>query len=1337
MPDYNLAGLSTRSFEQLVQAIAAKVIGPGVIVFGDGRDGGREATFEGTIPYAPKGETWAGYGVVQAKFKQRPQDTKADGDWAIQQLRTELQDFANPKKGRRKPDYYIFATNVVLTPFPEAGSKDKVFEVFDEFKSSVPFKGYDVWDYDKIRVFLDDNESIRRGYAAWITPGDVLTQVIEWLKPTRADFEQTLTRYLQEELLADQFANLEQAGHATDDRIPVARVFVDLPTFDRYLVEPPENERNVESLAPGFIAEVLRTATERLDPQSWIPRTGLPSLDSLTEHEPGRFALIGGPGQGKTTIGQYVCQLFRAAILKDKPDWVLDPEVRNAIQTITSQLASDGFNLPTARRFPIRIVLNKFAKALASTEAGKITSLLGYILDRIRRKTDQEVSVEDFRQWLAAFPWIIILDGLDEVPASSNRDEVLAAIRSFRLETRGCNADLLIISTTRPQGYGEEFSPSLFRHRYLAPLSPARAMAYGQRLVNVRHAGDQERKDKILSRLQRASEREATARLMRSPLQVTIMAALVDRVGQPPQERWNLFKEYYNVIYQREVERDIPAAAILRDYKNDVDTIHKHVGLLLQVESESSGKTDARLSAIDFSAVVEARLRNAGHEGEECERLKQSIIEAATDRLVFLVGLEADEVGFEIRSLQEFMAAEGLTAGSDIDIRNRLREVAPNANWRNVFLFAAGKISVERDHLLDAIYTICMELNESEEDKVARTILAGSQLALDLLEDTPIKQQPNNARQLARIALRLLDLPPNDHHVRIGDLYQSALEAVYLEELTLRLRHVDFNQRLGALTCLIRLIETDVQWANDFKDEQWPEERNKQLDLLKINVTAQGGKWLQSKIVDIIPHHSPLDLYPFFEYGELDTKRTDGSRPSWGSMVESLLSVDPILPGSLEIPILESPTGVGGLSLYLAVFSVGDESSWLIPLKDMPFSSPAWAPFVSAARFLEQPSKYTLARELRTLASEGNIAVLGWWNSILPWPMATCLSETKDQLELKSLADRVEAGELGDTDDWHRAEARWLSRGITAEDITTSSDEHSPLNPDIAHRGYPLSIGTWGMTHTGKHKALLRQLLDIHSQIGGTLAARDVAYWITAILSNRHEELTINSTESALQRFQGLARDIFNSHYYFNLGALTSVQWAEPIGDEWVDFLDYIGRQRKIRSSTGSSFTGKSERLMQRIRLAFINNPDRVGLLKILSFYALDGRDLSIPSNLLDPDRFDIDVYKRAAVIINVMQDQLSEHELTLLAEHLAQFIENKEFASEFDQIVDNLRPNSVTDLLFIKLRRLIPSSAWEAIGMACTALEDSMQRRTSQLFDPIVWSRLNLPAGLTQLLGN
>ena len=47
MADYNLTGLSSRSFEQMIQALSCNIIGPGVVIFGDGPDGGREATFEG------------------------------------------------------------------------------------------------------------------------------------------------------------------------------------------------------------------------------------------------------------------------------------------------------------------------------------------------------------------------------------------------------------------------------------------------------------------------------------------------------------------------------------------------------------------------------------------------------------------------------------------------------------------------------------------------------------------------------------------------------------------------------------------------------------------------------------------------------------------------------------------------------------------------------------------------------------------------------------------------------------------------------------------------------------------------------------------------------------------------------------------------------------------------------------------------------------------------------------------------------------------------------------------------------------------------------------------
>jgi hypothetical protein len=225
--DYDLSRLSWRTFEQLIQALSVNVFGPGIVVFGDGRDGGREGTYRGKMAYGPEGG-WDGYLVIQAKFRQRPEGTTQDGAWALAQLTKELKTYAsNPS--RTRPEYYIFATNVVLAP-TEGGAKDECAALLAAQQSELGIRNFDIWDYDKIRTYLDVDEAVRRSYMAWITPGDVLAQLLD----NQADADQSasaaLTSYLGKELVSDQFVNLEQAGHSVEDKIPLGRVFVDLPT---------------------------------------------------------------------------------------------------------------------------------------------------------------------------------------------------------------------------------------------------------------------------------------------------------------------------------------------------------------------------------------------------------------------------------------------------------------------------------------------------------------------------------------------------------------------------------------------------------------------------------------------------------------------------------------------------------------------------------------------------------------------------------------------------------------------------------------------------------------------------------------------------------------------------------------------------------------------------------------------------------------------------------------------------------------------------------------------------------------------------------------------------
>jgi hypothetical protein len=160
MPDYNFVGLSSRSFEQMIQALAAKLIGPNTIIFGDGPDGGREATYEGSTPYRSGSEPWNGYIVVQAKFRQRPESVAKDAAWALSQLSAELRKFQSRSRKLRRPQYYIFATNVPLTPVYKTGSKDRAYLQLLKAKDKLAMKGFDIWDYDKLRTFLDNAEDI-------------------------------------------------------------------------------------------------------------------------------------------------------------------------------------------------------------------------------------------------------------------------------------------------------------------------------------------------------------------------------------------------------------------------------------------------------------------------------------------------------------------------------------------------------------------------------------------------------------------------------------------------------------------------------------------------------------------------------------------------------------------------------------------------------------------------------------------------------------------------------------------------------------------------------------------------------------------------------------------------------------------------------------------------------------------------------------------------------------------------------------------------------------------------------------------------------------------------
>jgi len=260
MPDYDLHSfLGWRSFEQLVQALAVKVLGAATVIFGDGPDGGREATYNDRTSYPTAERPWDGYIVIQAKFRQRP--ATDDAKWALDQLAQELENFA--ARNEIFPKYYIFATNVVLPP-RKGGAKDKAFARVKRAVTQLKIIDYAIWDYDQIRTFLDVFTDVRQTYTAWTTPGDVLGAFVERMGFTTPDFDRVISNFLEKQLLADQYANLETAGYKAEERILLNRVFVDLPIAEEMVVSPPSEVAGQAS----FLATLLEAGDERLDPAS-------------------------------------------------------------------------------------------------------------------------------------------------------------------------------------------------------------------------------------------------------------------------------------------------------------------------------------------------------------------------------------------------------------------------------------------------------------------------------------------------------------------------------------------------------------------------------------------------------------------------------------------------------------------------------------------------------------------------------------------------------------------------------------------------------------------------------------------------------------------------------------------------------------------------------------------------------------------------------------------------------------------------------------------------------------------------------------------------------------
>lgn len=1053
--DFDFRTFSTRSFERFAQAMALHVLGKGVLIFGDGPDGAREATYEGTLDYPSGAENWSGYTVMQAKFLQVSGTPQEDADWLVAQLNAEFEKYVSSRSDLRKPDFYILVSNARLSPFPASkrgkGGIAKIDEVFAKYKKKIGFKDYRVWHLDQLATMLMDANELRRSYAAWLSSSDVIAEILENMHRKSKAVRDAMYRYLTRELRAHQPMRLQQAGHSGDAQIMIEDVFIDLPYR---LHDRPEYENLSENL---LLSTLLDRSRDCLDGAS---------VKAQQNHEvgrPERILLLGGPGQGKSTLSQFLAQIFRANILRSEREGKYTVEINRVIESTLSKAMKAGLGVDVPRRFPLRVDLPNYADWLsADSERDAAGSLLHYLVKNISDIANASIEIEDLRHWISNFPSIIILDGLDEVPSSANRNSVLRAINEFWDEAT--SADVLMIVTTRPQGYNDDLDPNYYSKFEMTSLAPELALTYAEKLA-VARITDHIQRERVISRLKEAAKSSTTTRLMVSPLQVAILLALIDQRGDAPTDRWSLFDKYFAVVLQREQAKAGPVGQTMRHWARQISAIHYKAGFLLHVEAETRGNSEAYLSKSELETLIRGQLIDDEFEGEELCNITSELLAASTERLVLIVQREDDRFSFEVRSLQEFMAAAHLMNGREALVQERLRTVSNREHWLHVFQIAASKcFSVnDSEQYRDTIVTICCDINENGEE-IDRLLRTGSRLALALLDDGLAYDQPRYRRLLSSVAFDLLLAGPSLLPESLCD--HCAREPVRTIEHLRRYLSLNFSDPIQATWKLILRCSSKGQaWPNDILDEIWPKNPSEAIELFMHGIGALAGSALDERMRRALENCCPVTISDtLYEKMGVDARHAFKIYPCLTLLTYS------------RIHGLDINVKIGGnntpLNIILSPVSITPELRKAFD--DLP-ETPSWAPQRALRDFQENPTAKTLADLIDRILKEN------WQRNFkamlpnLPWPLGMLIVFWENSSDLQLISKEVRAGCYGDLADWHVAEQRWRSEGITDADFKyfvcgKFFDSH------VARVGVPI-IG-YSISHGAKENEWADQLLE-------------------------------------------------------------------------------------------------------------------------------------------------------------------------------------------------------------------------------------------------------------------
>jgi hypothetical protein len=713
--------LNDESFQKLAQAILVAVFPEAQCLPVGQPDGGRDAF----VRASPKGETKI---VFQVKFSRNP-DSKTERDVVEEVVETEAKKVQGLiKKGASK--YYLIS-NVKGTSHPEVGSIDKVNAALSD-SFGIPAH---CWWRDDLDARIDGLSDIKWSFPGIIRGADLLQILVA---AALGDQNASRAMAMQAYLAAQHRDDSEVKFKQVELQNKLLDLFVDLPVARKQGFTLQLNERlpllELPHSAVSYWHDDHMASHRGHNPEcaSTLLRFGFES--PLT-----RLIVEGAPGQGKSTITQYVCQVNRIRLLSRSDELSRITELdREAPVRVPFRVDLRDYATWLQGRNPFAIdspTLGAPAPpGLESFLAAQVSSLSGGLA----------FTTADFVAVAKASHVLVVLDGFDEVADVPTRIRLVDEINKAAARLQANSKSTLVLVTSRPAAFANSpgFSEREWVHLEIQAMGTQHIDQYATKWMAARNLPARERVE-FSTLLKEKLEHPHMRDLSRNPMQLTILLALVHTKGPSlPDKRTALYDSYMDLFFSREAEK----SRVVRDRRDLLVEIHRYLAWILQTQAER-GAGAGSISEVDLKKLLSTYLSNAAHD----VRLVEELFTGMVERVVALVSRVQGTFEFEVQPLREYFAARHLYETAPYSPPGgerggtkpeRFEALSRSFYWLNVARFYAGCYSVgELASLADG-------LEELSNSPNYRQVAHPRMLALSLLGDWVFSQKPQIVRRV-------------------------------------------------------------------------------------------------------------------------------------------------------------------------------------------------------------------------------------------------------------------------------------------------------------------------------------------------------------------------------------------------------------------------------------------------------------------------------------------------------------------------------------------------------------------------------------------------------------